>query len=138
MIRGVSTRFTFDMPCYYTNLKLVLIEFWQEGHSGLPNGYTLPITKTLEQCKPMENPKQISVILGRHETIRFTDDRKAYVRFYGVEQNGHVFGGNQEIITVYPASDVSMLEEDLLPTPDYNNWEYIDCTKESDDCAGRS
>lgn len=125
MIRGMRTEFVFEMPYHYVNLQSVTIEFWQENHNGLSYGYTLPIIKTLAQCYPKSNPMQIGVILSSDETLRFTDDRRAYVRFSGVKNNGHEFGGNKEEFSVYPASDGSLLEEDLLPAPDYNGWNYI-------------
>ena len=155
MIRGKSTEFIFGMPCHYVNLQSVLIEFWQENYNGLPHGHTLPIIKTLDQCNPKSNPKQISIVLSAEETLRFADNRKAYVRFFGVKQNGQKFGGNKEEFSVYPVpkeqiyllsfdgytlkdsnglclNSVPLSEEYMLPTPNYNEWNYIDWDDEQE------
>ena len=131
MVRGMKTEFVFALPHRFTHLVSVTIQFWQENNNGLPYGYTLPIIKTLEHCKPRENPNEMSVVLRDSETIRFMDDRKAYVRVSGVaivcadDGQTHAFVSDNLEITVYPTSDGSLLEENILPAPDYHGWKYI-------------
>lgn len=126
MIRGTTTKFVFEMPYRFSELESVQIKFWQDNHDGLYHGHTLPIFKVLEHCKaqPLE-PMQINVVLSCEETLRFTDGRKAYVEFSGITYSGEEFGRNKEMFTVYPASDNSISEADVLPTPYYNDWYYI-------------
>lgn len=126
MIRGVSTEFVFDLPCNFTDLHTAQIVFWQEDYHGLSDSRPLPIIKVLGQCKQGDKPTQLSVELNREETMRFADDRKAYVQLTGVKNDGHDIGHKKETITVYPIYDDSILNEDLLPTPDYNGWVYLD------------
>lgn len=133
MIRGIDTEFVFSLPYIYNNVESLTIEFWQEFHDGLPHGYTLPITKTKSDCRPRLHPKEASVILSDAETIRFSADHKAYVKLSGVaivyingEPQTKTFNSDKLEIAVESTNYNSLLEEDILPAPDYNGWKYID------------
>lgn len=132
MVRGMNTEFVFALPYYFNSIESMTIEFWQERNDGLPYGHTLPIFKTKDDCKIRSNPKEMSVVLNDAETIRFVDDRKAYVRVSGVaivyvwgKPQKQEFSSDKFEITVHPTSDDSLLEEDILPAPDYHGWKYI-------------
>lgn len=132
MVRGVNTEFIFEMPCHYTNLKSVQITFWQEGNNGPSNSRILPIVKDLGHCEAKSNPKHISVVLNSEETMRFIDGRKAYVKFIGTKYTGQKFIMEKEAIDVDPAHDDSAFDPSLLPTPNYNDWIYIEWNRNNE------
>ena len=82
----------------------------------------------LSQCRQGNSPKELIVILNVEETLRFKDDRKAYVQMRASAISGLPFGNNPEIITVYPAGDDSVLDGDIIPTPspDYDGVVILD------------
>ena len=116
MIRGTTAQFKFKLPYNIGDLDVVKITFWQNGYSGPDKSRPLPIVKILEQCS-QSDIDELTVILNKEETLRFIDDRKAYVQFRGKTIDGTAFASKQEIITVYPVHDDSILEDDIIPTP---------------------
>jgi hypothetical protein len=125
MIRGADAQFNFNIPYPCSDLEFVKIVFWQPENKGLSADRPLPIMKVLEQCFTTDKPKQLSVILDREETLRFSDKRKAYTQLRGTTKDGITFGSKQTIITVYPTLDDSLLDDLTLPTPT-NDYIYFD------------
>jgi hypothetical protein len=77
----------------------------------------LPIVKILEQCTQSSNPDELLVFLNKEETLRFSDDRKAYTQLRGKTIDGTAFASKQQTVTVYPVYDDSVLEDEFIPTP---------------------
>lgn len=126
MIRGTNAQFKFRLPYDYSEIKSVKIVFWQSENSGPDESRPLPIIKVLEQCKPTNIANEISVILNQEETLRFEDDRKAYVQLRAMTLDGTPIASRESAITVYPIFDESILDDEILPTPDYDGWVYLD------------
>lgn len=116
MIRGTTAQFKFKLPYNISDLDMVKITFWQNGYSGPDTSRPLPIVKILEQCS-QSNVDELLVILNKEETLRFLDDRKAYVQIQAKTLDGTAFASKQEIITVYPVYDDSVLDDEYIPTP---------------------
>ena len=117
MIRGTTAQFKFKLPYKFANLGVVKITFWQPGNDG-PDAYRpLPIVKTLEQCTRGQTEYELLVILNKEETLRFSDERKAYTQLRAKAIDGTAFASKQETVTVYPVYDDSVLEDEILPTP---------------------
>ncbi len=117
MIRGTAQPFKFKIPCNFSELNTVTITFWQENYYGIDKTRPLPIIKVLSQCRQGNSPKELLVILNKEETLRFTDKRKAYVQIMAEAINGLPFGHKPEMITVYPVHDDSILDDNIVPTP---------------------
>jgi hypothetical protein len=115
----------FDPYCLCTHY-IVKIVFWQDENNGPSLSRPLPIIKVLEQCSQCDSPKEISITLNQEETLRFVDDRKAYVQLRGSTLEGVGFGSRKRAITVYPVYDDSILDDEILPTPDYDGWVVLD------------
>jgi hypothetical protein len=126
MIRGTNAEFRFDLTCNFDELKQARVTFWQDGNTGPAENRPLPIVKVLEQCKPGSHERQLSVVLNREETLRFSDVRKAYVQLWAERLDGTPIASFEQMITVYPIGDDSVLDEEILPTPDYDDWVYLD------------
>ena len=126
MIRGTNAQFKFKLPYNYSELSVVKIVFWQDDNDGPSLSRPLPIVKVLSQCVQCDSPKEISVTLNQEETLRFVDDRKAYVQLRGSTIDGINFGNRKTQITVYPVYDDSILDDEILPTPDYDGWVVLD------------
>ena len=86
----------------------------------------MPIVKILEQCSPSDNPKELYVTLNQEETLRFSEERKAYVQLRGATYDGIPIASRKRLITVYPVYDDSILDDDILPTPSPDGWVYLD------------
>lgn len=126
MIRGTNAEYRFDLSCEFDDLKQVRVTFWQDGNYGPAENRPLPIIKVLAQCRPGNNSKQLSVVLNREETLRFSEIRKAYVQFWGETLDGTPIASFEKQFTVYPIADDSVLDDEILPTPDYDDWVYLD------------
>lgn len=126
MIRGTNAQFKFKLPYNYSDLESAQIIFWQPENSGPSSSRPLPIMKILPQCSPTEDPKEISITLNQEETLRFSDERKAYVQLRALTVDGIPIASKEKQITVYPVYDDSILGEEILPTPDYDGWVFLD------------
>lgn len=116
MIRGMAQPFKFKIPCNFSDLLDAKITFWQENYNGPDYTRPLPIHKVLSQCRQGNTSKELIVILNTEETLRFIDDRKAYVQLRASVIGGLPFGTKPTAITVYPVIDDSVLD-DIVPTP---------------------
>ena len=103
MIRGTAQPFSFKLPCNFSDLLSATITFWQENYNGPDRTRSLPIIKTLSQCRQGNLSNELIVTLNTEETLRFTDKRKAYVQMMAEQIGGLPFGNVPEMITVYPA-----------------------------------
>lgn len=126
MIRGTTAQFKFTLPYKYSEIENAKAVFWQPGNNGPSEDRPLPIYKVLSQCVECENPNEISVTLSPEETLRFFDDRKAYVQFSATSIDGIRFATKQENINVYPIYDDSLTGDIVTPTPDDNGFIVLD------------
>ena len=110
MIRGADTQFTFDIPYKGSDLESVRITFWQPENNGPSAFRPLPIVKKLSDC--IISDKEVSIILEREETLRFSEKRKAYVQLVGITRGGVNFSKKREMFTVYPTCDETIRIED--------------------------
>lgn len=117
MIRGTTAQFKFKLPYNVWEVSMVKITFWQEDYKGPHYTRPLPIVKTLNQCAQTSSPNELVVKLNKEETLRFTDKRKASVQLQGKTLDRIAFASKPELITVYPAYDDSVLDDEILPTP---------------------
>lgn len=126
MIRGTNAQFKFNLPYQYSDLEVATITFWQPENNGPSIDRPLPIKKILAQCSPSDNPYQLCVTLNQEETLRFTEERKAFVQLRATTYDGIPVANKKQPITVYPIYDDSILDDDILPTPDYDGWVFLD------------
>lgn len=126
MIRGASAQFKFRLPYKFSDLETVKIVFWQDYNPGPDPTRPLPIVKVLQQCSQSDLPNELVVTLNQEETLRFVDDRKAYAQLRAVTGDGIPIASREKQITVYPVYDDSILDDDILPSPDYDGWVYLD------------
>lgn len=126
MIRGTNAQFKFQLPYSYSELERVQITFWQNDNDGPSLDRPLPIIKVLSQCSQTISPKEISVTLNQEETLRFVDDRKAYVQLRAVTRDDIPIASKVQSITVYPIYDDSILGDEILPTPEPDGWVILD------------
>lgn len=128
MIRGTTAQFKFKLPYNVVDIATAKINFWQENYSGPNQSRPLPIVKVLSQCSESNMPDELLVFLNKEETLRFLDDRKAYVQLHAKTKDGTAFASKKEAITVYPVYDDSILDDDILPTPtpDYGDVIILD------------
>lgn len=125
MIRGIDTQFQFNIPYSCTDLKWVKISFWQPENKGPSQDRPLPIVKVLNQCF-IDADKQLSVILDREETLRFSHKRKAYVELRAGTNTNITFGTKDPVmITVYPTNDEDLLDGLVIPSP-IHDYIYFD------------
>ena len=117
MIKGTTWQFDFKLPYAFNQIVKIDITFWQDNYNGPSESRPLPIKKKLSQCRQGSDPNILSVFLNKEETMRFTDDRKAYVQYIGVTTEGSDFGCKKKLITVHPVEDDSIFDENLIPTP---------------------
>lgn len=126
MVRGTTAQFQFKMPYNYSEVSMVKITFWQEGNDGPSESRPLPIIKTLTQCKPCDDSKKVAITLTEEETLRFSDESKAFVQLRGRSKDGSTFASKQEVVTVYPVYDDNILDDGILPTPAQDGWVILD------------
>lgn len=118
MVRGTTAYFKFIMPYNYSQLSSAKVVFWQNHNNGPSISRPLPIIKTLPQCAPTLKANELSVFLTPEETLRFSDERKAYVQLTAASVGGIRFASGQEMITVYPSVDDSVDDVGgVIPTP---------------------
>lgn len=127
MIRGTTAQFKFKLPYNVSDISVIKIIFWQDNYSGPDPSRPLPIVKVLDQCN-QSGPDEITIKLTKEETLRFTDDRKAYVQVQGKTIDKAAFASKKELIVVYPVYDDSILDDDIIPTPvpDVDGIIYLD------------
>ena len=116
MTRGTTTQFKFVLPYNRQYISNATIVFWQPRNNGTTEA-PLPIYKSLEQCLGTSNPRELFVTLSKEETLRFSEKSKAYVQLSATTVEGTRFASKQELITVYPIFDDSILGDDVTPTP---------------------
>lgn len=109
MIRGACQQFKFRIPYQLSQLKTVRITFWQPENEGTEN-CALPITKVLTDCVEDATSKVIYTTLNQVETLAFTEERKAFVQFRALTNDGFAFASKIKPITVYPVKDDTVLE----------------------------
>lgn len=126
MIRGTNAQFKFQLPYKFSELERVKITFWQPDNNGPAIDRPLPIIKVLGQCSPSNIPNELYVTLNQEETLRFADDRKAYVQLRASTIEGIPIASLKQSITVYPVYDDSILDDEILPTPDYEGLVFLD------------
>ena len=126
MIRGTNAQFKFKLPYNFLELDKVKITFWQPNNNGPDSNRPLPIVKVLEQCSGTNIPNELSVTLNQEETLRFVEDHKAYVQLRATTIDGIPIASREKLITVYPVYDDSILDDEILPTPDYDGWIFLD------------
>ena len=129
MIRGTNAQFKFKIPYNYSDLESAKITFWQPENSGPSIDRPLPIIKILQQCAPTDIPNEISITLNQEETLRFSEERKAYVQLRALTIDGIPIASMKKQITVYPIYDDDILGEEILPTPEYDGWILLDGSK---------
>jgi hypothetical protein len=117
MIRGTTAQFKFKLPYNENEISIVKVMFWQTGNDGPDITRPLPIIKVKEQCSFPGGGNELFVSLNKEETLRFEDDRKAYVQLQAKTIDGTSFACKQETITVYPVYDESIFDEEVIPTP---------------------
>lgn len=125
MIRGTTACFKFKMPYDYAQVSSVKIVFWQDHNNGPSESRPLPITKIKSQCFETNIRNELGVNLTPEETLRFSDERKAYVQLTGVA-NGLRFASHQQTFTVYPVRDEDISEDNIIPTPDSTGLIILD------------
>jgi len=126
MIRGANAEFRFKMPYDFSELAIVKITFWQDNNNGPSNDRPLPILKVKEQCRQGSQSNELSITLSQEETLRFTEKRKAKVQLRAVTATGTPFASREQLITVYPVYDDSILDDVILPTPTYDGLIILD------------
>lgn len=126
MIRGATTQFNFVLPRKVVDIASVKIVFWQESYFGPAIDRKLPITKVLGQCSMTDDPNELTVILNQEETLRFIEDRKAYVQIKAVATDGLSYTGKKRAFTVYPVYDDNILGDEVIPTPDPDGLIFFD------------
>lgn len=117
MVRGTTWQFNFTMPYNINQIATIEIKFWQDNYDGPSETRPLPIIKKLSQCSTGNKQNILSVFLNKEETMRFTEDRKAYVQYLGMTTEGSDFGCKKKSITVHPVKDDSIFDDILIPTP---------------------
>lgn len=105
MIRGTSQQFRFTIPYDISELSSVSIMFWQPADNSATEEPF--IEKNLENCEVLGD-KVLSVTLHSEETAQFTTNRKAYVQFVGIVNDGFTFASRIQQITIYPIKEKSM------------------------------
>lgn len=126
MIRGKPAQFKFKLPCTFSEVESAKIAFWQPYNSGPSVDRPLPIIKTLAQCSPIDDKQdEMLVVLDKEETLRFSDDRKAYAQLSGVSFDGMPILHKKYEITVYPVYD-ALLSDDIPPIQSDDGLIYLD------------
>ena len=122
MIRGATAQFKFQLPYPTSYLTVVKFMAWQYHNDGPSPSRPLPIIKILQQCVTCEQsdalgPNDLLVTLNKEETLRFHDDRKAYVQLLAKVVGAPAFGCEPYEVPVYPVGDEEILHDDITPTP---------------------
>lgn len=126
MIRGTNAEFRFKLPYDFSDISTVKITFWQDNNNGPSKDRPLPIIKTIGQCSQGDQANVCSVTLNQEETLRFTEKRKAKVQLRAITSTGTPIASPQQLITVYPVYDDTVLDDVVLPTPSYDELIILD------------
>jgi hypothetical protein len=126
MTRGTNQEFRFKLSCDFDELATIRVKFWQDNYNGPETWRPLPIIKVKAQCAPCDEVNQCSVVLNQEETLRFSDKRKAKIQLRGVTYDGRPIATMEHLIKVYPVSDDSILDGDIIPTPTYDDLIILD------------
>jgi hypothetical protein len=126
MIRGTNQEFRFKLSCKFDELATVRVVFWQDNNNGPASYRPLPIVKVKAQCSSCNNGNGCSVVLNQEETLRFSDKRKAKAQLRGLTYDGRPISTFEQLIDVYPVKDDSILDDDILPTPTYDDLIILD------------
>lgn len=126
MIRGTNAQFIFRLPYNFDQLESARITFWQPENDGPAANRPLPIIKILQQCSQSSKANELCVILNQEETLRFKDDRKAYVQLRASTLDGIPIASKQRMITVEPSYGDSILDGAIEPTPEFDGYIYLD------------
>lgn len=126
MVRGASAEFRFELTCNFDELAVVDVAFWQNGNYGPASNRPLPIHKVLAQCEQGSHAKQLKVVLNQEETLRFSDKRKACAQMRGKTKGGTPIASLEHMVVVYPVKNDSVLDDEVLPTPSWDGFVYLD------------
>lgn len=116
MIRGATQPFTFKLPRKFEEFETIKITFWQNENNGPSVVRPLPIVKVKAQCIPNDSGDRCKVKLSAEETLRFSEERKAFMHFYGVTVDGLAYPSKVREITVYSNPHTNVIEEDVVPS----------------------
>lgn len=117
MVRGTHEEFRFTIPYIKEEIASIKIIFWQEGRVGT-TAQPFPIVKTGISPEVVWCASNvISVVLNPEETLRFTDEKKAYTQFMGILTSGRKFGNKPKMFSVDPTYD-DIIIEDITVTED--------------------
>ena len=126
MIRGTTAQFKFNLPYKFSEVDKVKIMFWQPNNDGVDDTRPLPIVKTKDNCSQGQNEYELTVTLNMEETLRFSDEYKAYTQLSATSIEGARFASKQQPIPVYPIYDDSILGDIITPTPDSDGFIVLD------------
>ena len=118
MIRGSNVEFRFKLPYPFSELATVNVVFWQDGYDGPSPGRPLPIKKNKNHCRVGRNDTELSVVLQREETLRFTDKRKGKVQLFAETFSGIDVCGLEQLFPVYPSKDGDEFTGGVIESPD--------------------
>lgn len=124
MIRGTTAQFKYKLPCQASDIEIASIVFGQNGNSGPDRLRPLPIRKVLGQCKLGDC--ELIVTLNQEETLRFSDKIRGYTQARVIAKDGSSFACRKQLFIVYPVVDDSILDGDILPTPDSTDIIILD------------
>jgi hypothetical protein len=113
MIKGSTQQFRFILPRPLEDISVVRIVFWQERYDGPAVDRKLPIIKSREHCSTTDNPNELTVILNQEETLRFTEDRIAYVQARAVTVDGLSYASKKREVVVYPVYGNNILNDNI-------------------------
>ena len=113
MIKGSTQQFRFVLPRPLEDVSVVWIVFWQERYDGPAIDRKLPIIKSKEHCSPTNTPNEFTVILNQEETLRFTEDRMAYVQARAVTVDGLSYASKKREVVVYPVYGNNILNDSI-------------------------
>jgi hypothetical protein len=99
--------------------------FWQDHNDGPSESRPLPIIKTKSHCYSTAR-NELAVNLTPEETLRFSDERKAYRQLSGVTVDGTRFLSQEEMFTVYPAKDEIVDDDDIILPPEDDGFVILD------------
>lgn len=123
MIRGTTPQFKFIIPYPKNEMEWVRIKFWQPNNPSK----LLPITRTIDNCKTTDNPKELIVSLTAEETKRFVDKYKAKMQFRAKHLlTGTIFGTPEQLLTIYPMRDDIIEEDPTIPPANEEGWIVLD------------
>lgn len=127
MIKGTSQGFKFKTPCNFDDIEVLRISFWQDDYYGPSSTRPLPIIKNKSQCFPdPDNSNELRVTLCPEETLRFSENRKAYVQLVVKPYSGESFASYETMFTVYPVYDDKTAGDIEEPTPVYGDVVILD------------